>query len=131
MTRYFPSEWAAQSAIQFTFPHEDSDWQPMLDVVVPCFARLIEAVSKYQKVIVICKNTAQTVEILESLHNRIYLLEIVRQMRAPRSLHSQEARLMLYEKLVSLMSLSQFDEARALLEYLIQTDCDSLLPLLD
>ena len=64
MTRYFPSEWAAQSAIQFTFPHEDSDWQPMLDVVVPCFARLIEAVSKYQKVIVICKNTAQTVEIL-------------------------------------------------------------------
>jgi agmatine deiminase len=64
MTRHFPSEWAPQSAIQFTFPHEDSDWQPMMDVVVPCFARLIHAVSKYQKVIVICKNKAKTAEIL-------------------------------------------------------------------
>ena len=64
MTRHFPSEWAAQSAIQFTFPHEDSDWQPMLDVVVPCFVGLIQAVAKYQKAIVICKNKAKTTEIL-------------------------------------------------------------------
>ena len=64
MTRYFPSEWAAQSAIQFTFPHEDSDWQPMLDVVVPCFVGLIHAVTKYQKAIVICKNKVRTTEIL-------------------------------------------------------------------
>ncbi len=64
MTRHFPSEWAAQSAIQFTFPHEDSDWQPMLDVVVPCFVGLIEAVTQYQKAIVICKNKAKTAEIL-------------------------------------------------------------------
>jgi agmatine deiminase len=64
MTRHFPSEWAPQSAIQFTFPHEDSDWQPMLDVVVPCFVGLIEAVTKYQKAVVICKNKAKTAEIL-------------------------------------------------------------------
>ena len=64
MTRHFPSEWAPQSAIQFTFPHEDSDWQPMMDVVVPCFVGLIEAVTKYQKAIVICKNEAKTAEIL-------------------------------------------------------------------
>jgi agmatine deiminase len=64
MTRHFPSEWATQSAIQFTFPHEDSDWQPMLDVVIPCFVGLIQAVSKHQKVVVICKNSVETAKIL-------------------------------------------------------------------
>ncbi len=90
-----------------------------------------EAIFDFHSLIGKLSGKVQTVEILESLHNRIYLLEIVRQMRAPRSLHSQEARLLLYEKLVSLMSVSHFDDARELLEYLIQTDCDSLLPLLD
>ncbi len=78
----------------------------------------------------ICGKT-QTAEMLTSLHNRIYLLEIIRQMRAPRSLHTQEARLLLYDKLVSLIAMSQFDDAQALLAYLIQSDCDSLLLLLD
>ncbi len=90
-----------------------------------------EAIFEFHSLIGKLSGKAQTVEILESLHNRIYLLEIVRQMRAPRSLNNQEARLLLYEKLVSLMSISHFEDARALLEYLIQTDCDSLLPLLD
>ena len=90
-----------------------------------------EAIFEFHSLIAKLSGKAQTVEILESLHNRIYLLEIVRQMRTPRSLHSQEARLLLYEKLVSLMSVSHFDEALSLLNYLIQADCDSLLPLLD
>ena len=64
MTRYFPSEWAAQSAIQFTFPHENSDWASMLDEVEPCFIRLIEAVSRYQKVLVVCKNAPKVAELL-------------------------------------------------------------------
>jgi agmatine deiminase len=79
MTRHFPSEWAAQSAIQFTFPHEDSDWQPMLDVVIPCFVGLIAAVSKYQKVVVICKNGAKTADILRGpFENVRYTLSDVR-----------------------------------------------------
>ena len=73
----------------------------------------------------------QTAELLASLHNRVYLLEIIRQMRAPRSLHSHEARLLLYEKLITLMEVSNFDDAQALLGYLIQRDCETLLPMLE
>ncbi len=90
-----------------------------------------EAIFDFHSLIGQLSGKAQTTEILQSLHNRIYLLEIVRQMRTPRSLHNHEARLLLYEKLVSLMDVSHFDEARELLEYLIQTDCDSLLPLFE
>jgi agmatine deiminase len=59
-----PAEWEPQSAIQFTFPHEDSDWKPLLDKVIPCFARIIEAVTLFQKAIVVCKYIAQTAEVL-------------------------------------------------------------------
>ena len=90
-----------------------------------------EAIFEFHNLIGRLCGKAQTSEILASLHNRIYLLEIMRQMRSPRSLHSHEERLLLYEKLVSLMEVSHFDEAQALLEFLIQRDCDSLLPLFD
>ena len=64
MTRRLPAEWEAQSAIQFTFPHEDSDWAAMLDEVIPCFARIIETVTRFQKALVVCKNKEKTAQIL-------------------------------------------------------------------
>ncbi len=64
MSRILPSEWAPQSAIQFTFPHEDSDWAPIMDEVTQCFARIIETVTRFQKALVVCKNKEKTVEIL-------------------------------------------------------------------
>jgi agmatine deiminase len=60
MQRHLPAEWAPQSAIQFTFPHEDSDWAPVLDTVIPCFVKIIETVTHYQKALVICKNKEKT-----------------------------------------------------------------------
>ena len=64
MPNRLPAEWEQQSAIQFTFPHEDSDWLPMLDEVIPCFVRLIETVTQYQKALVICKDKEKTAELL-------------------------------------------------------------------
>jgi agmatine deiminase len=64
MPKRLPAEWEPQSAIQFTFPHDDSDWKPILEEVTPCFARIIEAVTQYQKAIVVCKNISETAEIL-------------------------------------------------------------------
>jgi agmatine deiminase len=69
-----PAEWELQSAIQFTFPHEDSDWQPLLDKVIPCFARIIETVTRFQKAIVVCKNVAQTAEILRGCQQENLIL---------------------------------------------------------
>lgn len=77
MSIRLPAEWEPQSAIQFTFPHEDSDWQPLLDKVIPCFARIIEAVTRFQKAIVVCKNVAQTAEILRGCQqDNLILVEL-------------------------------------------------------
>ncbi len=74
MTRRLPAEWESQSAIQFTFPHEESDWLPTMDVVVPCFAKIIETVTQFQKVVVVCKNKAQTAEILRGCRQQNLIL---------------------------------------------------------
>jgi agmatine deiminase len=77
MSRTLPSEWAPQSAIQFTFPHEDSDWLPIMNEVEACFARIIEAVTRFQKALVICKNKEKTAEILRGcLQENLILVEL-------------------------------------------------------
>jgi DNA-binding GntR family transcriptional regulator len=73
---------------------------------------------------------AQTMELLTSLLNRVRLLEIVRQMRAPRSAHAHQTQIILYEKLVSLMEIGDVDAASQLHSYLVMDDCATLLPLL-
>ena len=55
-----PAEWAPQSAIQFTFPHQNSDWLPILPEVEQCFARIIETVTRFQKALVVCENIEKT-----------------------------------------------------------------------
>ncbi len=90
----------------------------------------IETIFQFHTMILEMSGKSQTAQLLSGLHNRIFLLEIVRQMRAPRSLHNHEARLLLYEKLASMMESGDVDGANTLLEYLITSDKDTLLPLL-
>jgi DNA-binding GntR family transcriptional regulator len=73
---------------------------------------------------------AQTMELLASLHNRARLLEVVRQMRAPRSPHAHQTQIILYEKLISLMEAGDAEAAQQLHHYLIMDDAATLLPLL-
>ncbi|MGY5354072.1 agmatine deiminase family protein [Wenyingzhuangia sp. IMCC45467] len=52
----FPAEWEAQSFIQFTFPHPESDWAYMYNEVVTCFVDIINATADFQPVLVGCFN---------------------------------------------------------------------------
>jgi agmatine deiminase len=65
--RRFPAEWEPQSMVQFTFPHADSDWGPMLDEVLPCFVACVAAVSRFQPVLVVARNRAQTMALLQEI----------------------------------------------------------------
>ncbi len=72
-----PAEWEPQSAIQFTFPHEESDWAPILVEVEHCFTRIIETVTKYQRALVVCKNLEKTRFILRGCHQpNLQLVEL-------------------------------------------------------
>lgn len=47
------AEWERQSAIQLTWPHKDTDWQPILDKITSTYIELVRAISAYEKIIII------------------------------------------------------------------------------
>lgn len=51
-----PPEWYPQSAVQLTWPHEDTDWFPILGEVVPCFVSIAKEVIKREKLLIVCRD---------------------------------------------------------------------------
>ena len=51
-----PAEWYPQSAVQLTWPHEGTDWAPLLDEVVPCFVAIAKEVLKREKLLIVCRD---------------------------------------------------------------------------
>ena len=48
-----PAEWYPQSAVQLTWPHENTDWAPILDEVIPCFVAIAKEVIKREKLLIV------------------------------------------------------------------------------
>ncbi|MDR1525038.1 MAG: agmatine deiminase family protein [Tannerella sp.] len=55
----FPAEWYPQSAVQLTWPHEQSDWAPVLDEVTECFAAIAREIVKREKLLIVCAGEAE------------------------------------------------------------------------
>ena len=50
---HLPAEWALQSGVQLTWPHEDTDWAPMLDEVERCFTDIAREVARRERLLVV------------------------------------------------------------------------------
>ena len=53
---FLPPEWYKQSAVQLTWPHEDSDWGYMIQEVTACFVNIASEILKRQKLIIVCRD---------------------------------------------------------------------------
>ncbi len=56
--RYFPAEWEPQDGVLLAWPHKRTDWAYMLEEARACFSQIIEAIAKYEKVIVLVEDIA-------------------------------------------------------------------------
>jgi agmatine deiminase len=54
--RRLPAEWERQRLVQLTFPHEGTDWADCLESVLPCFLEIAAAISRYEEVLIVCRN---------------------------------------------------------------------------
>ncbi len=61
----FPSEWHRQSGVQLTFPHAETDWQPILDEVEDCFCNIAKAIVPYEKLLIVAPNIENVKKILQ------------------------------------------------------------------
>lgn len=77
MNRRLPAEWEPQCAVQFTFPHTETDWVDILEEVLPCFVEAIEIISRYEKVLVVCRDQNEVRPLLKNaVQGNLILVDI-------------------------------------------------------
>ena len=62
----FPAEWAEQSGVMLTWPHEETDWADMLDEVEGCFIAIAKAISEREKLLIVCQNSQLLIDKLKN-----------------------------------------------------------------
>lgn len=62
-----PAEWEPQSATLLVWPHIDTDWQDILNEIEPSYLELSKAISRYQKLLIVCRDTAHQENISHQL----------------------------------------------------------------
>ena len=67
MARVFPAEWAPQGAIMLIWPHDDTDWGYRLGDAEKAFGALAVAITRYEPLVVICRDRRVRERALEQL----------------------------------------------------------------
>lgn len=67
MNRILPAEWAPQSGVLLTWPHQHSDWAASLEQVEPVFASIARAISHHEQVLIACFDAAHAQHVKELL----------------------------------------------------------------
>ncbi|HZJ80022.1 MAG TPA: agmatine deiminase family protein [Dysgonamonadaceae bacterium] len=56
---HFPAEWHPQSAIQITWPHNDTDWVEIIDEVTDFYVKLSKEILKHTQLLIVCNEVAE------------------------------------------------------------------------
>lgn len=73
----FPAEWAPQSGVMLTWPHENTDWKPILEEVVPVFVNIAKEVVKREKLLIVCVSESEVREALGDIdYSKVIFREI-------------------------------------------------------
>ena len=70
-------EWATQSFVQLTWPHDGTDWADMLDEAQTCFVELAKQIIRFEKLLIVCKNASAIKNILgEAFTTKVTCVEL-------------------------------------------------------
>src|SRR6266511_4165289 len=78
MSVRLPAEWEEQDGVLLAWPHENSDWHPILDQVEPVFIDIVRHISRYEKVLIVAPDQEEVSRKLQDVLNdkiRIYQLD--------------------------------------------------------
>ena len=58
-TTYMPAEWHPQWGVQLTWPHEATDWLPILGEVTECYLNISKAIAAREHLLVVTPHVSQ------------------------------------------------------------------------
>ncbi|EHQ53141.1 Agmatine deiminase [Ectothiorhodospira sp. PHS-1] len=67
MSRTLLPEWAPQSAVMLTWPHEDTDWAPIMEEAETVFCRIAHEVTLRQGLVVTCQDETHEAHVCRRL----------------------------------------------------------------
>lgn len=76
-TLVLPAEWYPQSAVQLTWPHEDTDWFPILDEVVACFVAIAREIVKREKLLIVCRDIGRVRPLLGDVDDSRLIFRVI------------------------------------------------------
>lgn len=59
-----PPEWAEQSAIQLTWPHEDTDWRDCLSDIYETYISMADAITRHERLLVVTPHKDKVMTVL-------------------------------------------------------------------
>ncbi len=65
---WLPAEWERQSGVQLTWPHEGTDWAPVLKEVTECYIRMALEISLRERLVIV---TPEPDKVKALLHERL------------------------------------------------------------
>lgn len=63
-TACLPAEWHPQWGVQLTWPHEDTDWQPILDQVTRCYIDMSREIARREHLLVVTPHAQEVQDLL-------------------------------------------------------------------
>ena len=63
---FLPSEWHEQEFVQLTWPHEQTDWAPILTEATQCFLSMAAEISKREKLVILAQNPYEVSKQIET-----------------------------------------------------------------
>lgn len=66
LQRRFPAEWEEQDAVLLSWPHQDSDWAPILAEAESVYCEIIRSIVQYQSVILTVSDPERTLRTLSA-----------------------------------------------------------------
>lgn len=65
-TPILPPEWAPQSMVQLTWPHEGTDWKDCLSDIDATYVSMAEAITRYEKLLIVTPEERRVQHLLEA-----------------------------------------------------------------
>jgi agmatine/peptidylarginine deiminase len=59
-----PAEWEEQEFVQLTWPHEETDWAPMLDEITATYIEMAQAISERERLLIVAPDVEKVKSIL-------------------------------------------------------------------
>jgi len=72
-----PAEWETQSGVLITWPHRKTDWAPILKEIEPVYVQLAQAITRFQKLLIIALHETHLAHIKQLLKQSQVDLSII------------------------------------------------------